>query len=88
MGTNILLPNRKAGRNIFHVLRLPPFTAASETAQIKWMISELERLFENGRNAGLAQIFVLSKAFWCRNPAGFKPNQRSLSAKKCVKTAF
>ena len=38
---SFLLPNRKVGRNICHVLRLPLFTAASKTACIKGIISEL-----------------------------------------------
>ena len=37
----LLLPNRKVGSNICHVLRLPLFTAASKTACIKCIISEL-----------------------------------------------
>ena len=37
----LLLSNRKVGSNICHVLRLPLFTAASKTACIKCIISEL-----------------------------------------------
>ena len=37
----VLLPNRKVGSNICRVLRLPLFKAASKTACIKCIISEL-----------------------------------------------
>ena len=36
----VLLPNRKVGSNVCHVLRLPLLAAASKTTFIKYIISE------------------------------------------------